>query len=181
MNSSDNDSQDGVESTISFANLGLIYISITPKSGVKGKCKALWGNCRRAEAKPRRPEVGAPEIYYFINNPVALTCTSVHPCPPSMSTVSTLSTGCISWSIRSCFLSTSFPMGHRHPFFKACFGRDVRCTVLINAYMAAESNHYLQQSLDSPRTTQHKPVPLVETHYPSYPNPFLGQPPSPPP
>jgi hypothetical protein len=41
-----NDSQDGIESTISFANLGLIYNSITPKSGVKGRCKALWGNCR---------------------------------------------------------------------------------------------------------------------------------------
>jgi hypothetical protein len=97
VNSSDNDSQDGIESTISFANLGLIYISITPKSGVKGKSKALWGMCRQAEAQVRVTEVGAPEICYFIDNPVASSRTSVHPRPPSVSTMSTLATGCISW------------------------------------------------------------------------------------
>ena len=89
MNSSDNHSQDGMESTISFANLGHFYISITPKSGVKGKSKALWANCR---LKLDSREVGAPELSYFINNSVALTCTSVHPCPPRMSTLSTLPT-----------------------------------------------------------------------------------------
>jgi len=86
--SSDNDSLDEYIPPISFANLGHFYISITPKSGVKGKCKALWGICR-LKLDPRR--VGAPELSYFIDNPAALTCTSVHPCPPSM-TVSTLST-----------------------------------------------------------------------------------------
>jgi hypothetical protein len=137
VNSSDNDSQDGIESTISFANLGLIYISITPKSGVKGKGKALWGICRQAEAQVRIRIVGAPEICYFIDNPVALTCTSVHPCPPSVSTKCVHHVHFVRWVIESCFLSSSFRIDPRHQPSRLASER-VGCTVLIYAYMAAD-------------------------------------------
>jgi hypothetical protein len=52
-----------VYSTISFANLGLIYISITPKSGVKGNFSGTVGRLSMlAQAKLGLAMVGAPEL-----------------------------------------------------------------------------------------------------------------------
>jgi hypothetical protein len=180
VNSSDNDSQDGIESTISFANLGLIYISITPKSGVKGKCKALWGICRQAEAQVRVRVVGAPELCYLFDNPVALTCTSVHPCPPSMSTMSTLATGCISWLIESCFclLRSTWILAIKFEVLRREECEMYRTDICIHG---GRFQYYLQQSLGCPRPTQHVPVPPMATHHPSSPSLPPARPPSCPP